>query len=192
MDRAQLCRGARLQLASCFAVFRKSEPRGQSLSRDVAWHTGRPPRHSSSLLRTLSIIVYRKPQSEIRDAQPALSVCLEVLVVRLDAWQRQGCRYQLYTQIIRPETPRLRPPPKRRGSETECVNAFVGADIQAVLRRYQRLKVTEPTQCFAGHDRLSGIAAERVEPFVAFSAKDPYNRIGMSIRRGGDSGTAAA
>src|SRR5438094_9618088 len=91
-----------------------------------------------------------------------------------------------------PRNARLRPPPKLRGSETECVNAFVGADIQAVLRRYQRLKVMEPTQCFAGHDRLSGIAAERVEPIVAFSAKDPYNRIGMSIRRGGDSGTAAA
>jgi hypothetical protein len=65
----------------------------------------------------------------------------------------------------------------RANSETECVNASISASIQAVLRRYQSLKVTEPTQWFAGHDRLPGIAAEPMKPIVALGAKDPYNRI---------------
>jgi hypothetical protein len=43
-------------------------------------------------------------------------------------------------------------------SETECINALIAADIEAVSRRYQRLKVTEPTQRFAGHDRLSALS----------------------------------
>jgi hypothetical protein len=59
-------------------------------------------------------------------------------------------------------------------------------------RRYQRLKVTEPTQWVAGRDRLPGIAAEPMKPIVALGAKDPYNRIGVSVRRGCNSGTAAA
>jgi hypothetical protein len=76
--------------------------------------------------------------------------------------------------------------------ETECVNASIGANVQAVLRRYQGLKVTEPTQWFAGHERLPGIAAKPMKPIVALGAKDPYNRIGVFVRRSCNSGTAAA
>ena len=66
----------------------------------------------------------------------------------------------------------------------------IGANVQAVLRRYQGLKVTEPTQWFAGHERLPGIAAEPMKPIVALGAKDPYSRIGVSVRRRCNSRTA--
>ena len=80
----------------------------------------------------------------------------------------------------------------RANLETERVNAPIGADVEAVLRRYQGLKVTEPTQWFAGHERLPGIAAEPMKPIVALGAKDPYSRIGVSVRRRCNSRTAAA
>ena len=41
-----------------------------------------------------------------------------------------------------------------------------------ILRGYERLKMTEPTQWFAGHDRFPGIPAERMKPIIAFSAEE--------------------
>jgi len=58
----------------------------------------------------------------------------------------------------------------------------IGTDVQTILRRYQRLKMAKPTEWFAGHYRLPGIAAERMKPIIAFGAQDPYNRVRMSVR----------
>ena len=61
-----------------------------------------------------------------------------------------------------------------------------------VLRRYKRLEVSETDQGLADKNLLAGIAAERMQPIVAFGTKHPNNRIGMTVRGGGDCGAAAA
>ena len=72
------------------------------------------------------------------------------------------------------------------------VNAPIGAHIEAVLRRDQRLEASETTQGLADKNRFAGIAAERVQPIVAFSAKHPHGRIGLPVRGGRKGGAVAA
>lgn len=84
-------------------------------------------------------------------------------------------------------SPVLASPSKEKG-----VNASLAADIEAVLRRDQRLEASEAVQGLAGKDRFAGIAAERVKPIIAFGAKHPNDRIGMPVCRGRNRGAPAA
>src|SRR5262249_49696689 len=54
------------------------------------------------------------------------------------------------------------------------------------------LEASETAQGFARKNRLAGVAAERVQPIVAFGAKYPHHRIGMPVRGGHNGGTSAA
>src|SRR5579863_6904634 len=71
-----------------------------------------------------------------------------------------------------------------RISKIERVNVSVGADIEAVLRCNQRLEMTKPAKRFAFVYLLATVAAERMKAIVTFGAKDPDDRVGVSVCRG--------
>jgi hypothetical protein len=69
--------------------------------------------------------------------------------------------------------------------KNEGIDAPVGADIQAILARYQGLEVAKSTHRFS-ENWLAGVTAKPMKPIVAFSADNPHDGIGMSIRCGHD------
>jgi hypothetical protein len=70
--------------------------------------------------------------------------------------------------------------------KNEGIDAPVGADIQAILARYQVLEVAKSTHRLASENWLAGVTAKPMKPIVAFSADNPHDGIGMSIRCGHD------
>jgi hypothetical protein len=68
--------------------------------------------------------------------------------------------------------------------KNEGINAPVGADKQAILARYQGLEVAKSTHRLASENWLPGV--KPMKPIVAFSADNPRDGIGMSIRCGHD------
>lgn len=80
-------------------------------------------------------------------------------------------------------------PSHGRTSEAKRVDASISADIEAILGRDQRLEASKTTQGFARKNRLTRIAAERVQPTVAFGAKHPHDGIGMAVRGGHNGGS---
>jgi hypothetical protein len=70
--------------------------------------------------------------------------------------------------------------------KNEGINPPVGADIQAILARYQGLEVAKSTHHLASENWLAGVAAKSMKPIVALSADNPHDGIGMSIHCGHD------
>ena len=61
--------------------------------------------------------------------------------------------------------------------KNEGIDAPVGADIQAILARYQGLEVVKSTHRLASENSLAGVTAKPMKPIVAFSADNPHDGI---------------
>src|SRR5208283_5989099 len=62
--------------------------------------------------------------------------------------------------------------------ERESVDRPVGGDVEPVVGCYERLKMVQAAHFLRRRGELfAGVAAESVQPVVALSADDPYNRI---------------
>ena len=83
-------------------------------------------------------------------------------------------------------TPARRNRAARSRRQRERIKPAVGPDIQPAVSGNQRLEMAQTGKRRAGEQYLASVAAEAVQPVVAFRAEDPDDRIGLAVGRRDD------